>query len=392
MTIEVVIAGSAVPVEREVFVTLFENSVVNDRADVRKALASGRMTYEKFVKMSRTADIPYPLFFAPLPVVQEQLRIKTHKLMSGFTKDSFSMNSRNRLHLADVELIVKDLIRKQQLLKADPTLHKNAVVGLIRRPGRTVADDSAKLMNALEISRADIRKYKPKARAVDVIVEKLEAQQVLVSRSAKDHMPQRLPARAKFSGMTIKDAKVPYIFLASGDEGEHLEPAGRKVFTLTLLSVLLARGTFAPVTYDGHTNDTTAPREYEVTAEILMPELEVRSEADFGSLDAIKDYAEICKVTPSAVVMRGRRLGILNHDTSKNYLVELAQEYGDRIRPRLSNARPANALRNYNGTECSRRMLGLLDAGEIKPGDFCRVMFFNKLKPQQIPEFRAAVG
>lgn len=36
-----------------------------------------------------------------------------------------------------------------------------------------------------------------------------------------------------------------------------------------------------------------------------------------------------------------------------------------------------NALKKFNGHECSRRMLALYDAGTIKTRDFCRVMFSN---------------
>jgi hypothetical protein len=53
---------------------------------------------------------------------------------------------------------------------------------------------------------------------------------------------------------------------------------------------------------------------------------------------------------------------------------------------------PVKALLKYNGTECSRRMLGLLDANHINATDFRRVMFFNKLASSQIRDFRAAVG
>ena len=79
------------------------------------------------------------------------------------------------------------------------------------------------------------------------------------------------------------------------------------------------------------------------------------------------------------------------HDTTEEYLDELEAEYAARTPEPKRNALPVNALRNYNGTECSRRMLALLDGGQIKPTDFCRVMFANKLKPAQIPDFRAAV-
>ncbi len=47
--------------------------------------------------------------------------------------------------------------------------------------------------------------------------------------------------------MTVRDAKVPYIFLAGGDHGDFQEPPGRQLFTLVLMTVLVARGIFAPV-------------------------------------------------------------------------------------------------------------------------------------------------
>ena len=75
------------------------------------------MPFKQFLKLAYQAQIPYPLFFAPIEVVEEQVRIKTEKLMAGFTKQSFSMHSRHKVNLCDVELIVKDLMRKQELLR-----------------------------------------------------------------------------------------------------------------------------------------------------------------------------------------------------------------------------------------------------------------------------------
>ena len=357
---------------------------------MHKALKSSTIPFKTLVDLARQAEIPYPLFFAPLAVVEQQLKVKTDKLMVGFTKTTFSMHSRNRVRLADVELIVKDLLRKQEHLKADDTLKNNEIVGFLKRSGGTVAEDAARLMDALEFTTADLKNAKTKESALELLIARLEAKQVLVARSAQHHMPQQLPRRAKFSGMTIKDKKVPYVFLASGDEGDHLEPTGRKIFTLTLLTVLIARGTFAPVTYDGHSKDETSPREYELTAQILMPAAELRT-IDVSSLESIKDVAAVYKVTPSAIVMRMRRLGALDREMAGLYMDELASEYASRSKPPSRSASPVNALRKYNGTECSRRMLTLLDAGQINRADFCRIMFFNKLKSSQIDDFRAAV-
>jgi hypothetical protein len=390
MTISVMLSGVPIPMGREVFTALFEHSVVSDRAPVRKALTSSTIPFKTIVDLARKAEIPYPLFFAPLAVVEKQLKIKSDKLMAGFTKQSFSIHSRNSVRLADVELIVKDLLRKQELLKADDTLTNNEIVGCLKKSRGTVAEDAARLMGALGFTTADLKDAKTKESALELLIARLEAKQVLVARSAKNHMPQQVPPRAKFSGMTIKDKKVPYVFLATGDEGDHLEPTGRRIFTLTLLTVLIARGTFAPVTYDGHSKDETSPREYELTEQILMPAAELRT-VDVSSLERVKEVADVYKVTPSAIVMRTRRLGALNRETAGLYMDQLADEYASRPKPQMRNALPVNALRKYNGTECSRRMLTLLDAGQIKTADFCRIMFFNKLKSSQIDDFRAAV-
>jgi hypothetical protein len=301
------------------------------------------------------------------------------------------MHSRHQVELCDVELIVKDLLRKQELLrKNDTSLVKNNIVGLLKKSRRPI-EDANLLMDAVGFTRSDIRGAKSKEAALNLLIGRLEAKQIFVSRSAQHYMPQRMPSHAKFSGMTLKDKKVPFIFLASGDEGEHLEPAGRKLFTLALLTVLIARETFAPVNYDGHTKDETSPLEYQLTTEILMPAGEVQG-MRFADLEAVKDAADDFKVTPSAVAMRARRLGCIDKDRFEAYMDALRVEYDRRPNQRLSSPRPVNALKKYNGIECSRRMLAMLDAGQLGKTDFRRIMFFNKIASSQINEFREALG
>lgn len=374
------------------FIALFKNSVVSNYAGVRRALDGKPLAFKEFLKLSRQAEIPYPLFFAPIDVVEAQVRLKTEKLMAGFTKPSFSMHSRHKVELRDVELIVKDLLRKQELLRRyDSSLAKNDLVGLLKKSRQPPSEDAGRLMEAIGFARSEIRAAKTKEAALDLLIERLETKQILVSRSALHHMPQEMPRHVKFSGMTIKDRKVPFIFLATGDEGEHLEPSGRKIFTLTLLTVLIAQDTFAPVNYDGHTKDESSPRAYQITAEILMPEKAVRV-MSFPDLQSVRDAAEEFKVTPSAVAMRARRLGRIDRDTFTSYMDELQAEYDDRPKKILSNARPVNALKKYNGVECSRRMLGILDAGHMNPTEFRRIMLLNKISASQISDYREAVG
>lgn len=392
MTVTLLIDRIPVAVDAGVFQALFSSSVVGGYAGVKRALAGMPLPFNEFLDLTRKAEIPYPLFFAPRAVVDAQVKLKVDKLMSGFTKSSFSMNSRHRVELSDVELIVKDLLRKQALLrKNDDTLITNSIVGLLKDSRGSVTDDATRLMEAVGFTLEDIRSAKTKQAAVDLLIARLEAKQIFVSRSAQHYMPQGMPSQAKFSGMTIKDKKAPFIFLASGNEGEQLEPAGRKLFTLTLLTVLIARDLFAPVNYDGHTKDETSSREYQLTAEILMPE-EGFMNLTFDDLDAVREAAEAFKVTPSAVAMRARRLGILGRERFERHMDALQAEYRQRPKPRLSSPLPVNALRNYNGVQCSRRLLAMLDAGKLSRAEFRRIVFFNKIPASKINEFRQAVG
>lgn len=393
MAMNVTIARTQVPIDRDVFAALVEQSVVCDRAAVRDALRDGTITHRKLVGLAREAEIPYPLFFASPAVAHEQLRIKREKLMKGFNKKAeFAMNSRNRVHLPLVELIVKDLLRKQAYLRTDKSLPRNEVVGLLRKPGASVSDDAKRLLDKLELSPSDLQGAKNKTAALSLLVAKLEAQDVLVAQSVKKYMPQTMPKNAKFSGMTVKDSKVPYIFIASGDEGEKIEPVGRRVFTLTLLAVLVSRSRFVTVNYSSYTPDEEMPREYDIAAEILMPADDFRG-ADLNSLDAVRDASEVFKVTPSAVVMRGRRLGLLERDDADAYFQELQASYQNADDHPWNAMLQVNALKKYNGLECSRRMLAILDGGGISHGDFCRVMFSNTMRTRaQVNDFRAAVG
>jgi len=119
--------------------------------------------------------------------------------------------------------------------------------------------------------------------------------------------------------MTVKDNKIPYIFLAGGDPGDNQEPSGRRIFTLTLLAVLVARRIFAPVTYDGSSIGQNVGREYDIAGEILMPAAGLCDQR-LASLDDVKTLAEKFNVTPSAMTVRAMRLKIVGADCARSYL------------------------------------------------------------------------
>lgn len=392
VAIDVLLDGKAVPVDEAVFRTLLDNSVAGTYMGYEKALDSHRIKFADLVWLADKGDIPYSLFFAPFALVQEQVKKKTEKLLAGLSKDTFSIGSRSKVELRDVELIVKDLIRKQQLVrKHDKSLQRNKIVGVLRNDGSAIEADAARLMAAIGLSHEAVRVCKSKEKALDLVIDRLEANQVLVSRSVQHYMPQRL-THVKFSGMTIRDNKVPFIFLAGGDHGDDQEPAGRTLFTLVLMTVLVAHRIFAPMTWDGGSAQTDPGREYDIAAAMLMPRERFRALGP-TSLGDIRSASDEFKVTPSAVAVRAMRLGTISAETATGYLAQLREEFRSLPKggPR-NRILPENAVRKYNGKELSLRMLDVLDNQSISPGEFCRAVCLNHLKPSQIDDLRRALG
>jgi hypothetical protein len=392
MTMNVLLTGTAVPIDSAVFNTLLVNSVAGTYRDYERAIETGEIKLKELQFLSEKGDIPLPLFFAPLQLVKAQVDAKTKKLLDGVSRETFSIGSRANVELRDVELIVKDLIRKQQLLRThDDSLARNRIVGLLSKAGSSAETDAAKLMSAIGLTHENLLSCRKKDSALDLIIDRLEANQVLVSRSVQNYMPQRL-THVRFSGMTIRDNKVPFIFLAGGDHGDQQEPVGRTIFTLTLMTVLVARRIFAPMTWDGGSTETDLGIEYDIAGAMLMPQERFRA-VRRSSLEDMKKASDEFKVTPSAVTVRAMRLGIISGDVARSYLDELRMEFLSRPKdgPR-SQILPENAVRKYGGRELSRRMLSALDASKITRGEFCRSVCLNYLKPHQINDLRRAVG
>lgn len=391
MSIQIRCEGSAVPIDRTVFTALLDNSIVSEQAPYLRALGTGEIRLGQLIDLARKADIPYALFFAPEAVVLNQLKKKRDLLLAGISKDSFTINSRSQVRLADIELIVKDLLRKQATLKSlDHNLIPNAVVGCLRGAPPSVPAAACKVQEHLGLDFHALRASRTKEKALDVLISQLERAQILVAQSQQNFMPQRLSRSARFSGLCVRDKKIPYIFLTGGDAGDNPEPAGRKIFTLTLLTVLVASGKFAAVSYDEYSPEVILNRQYELTEEILIPASDVTA-CDVSTLEAAKAAADAFKVTPSALVMRARRLAMLSGTEAAGYLEELVEEFRSRPKTRSNTPKLVNALRKYNGVEYSRRMINQLDKGYITQGEFCRVVCQNRIQPHQIHEFREAL-
>lgn len=386
----VLLEGQAIEIDGRVFQTLFNNSVRRTYKDITKSLDLGRISFQKLVDHAVAAQIPYPLFFAPYDVVQRQLELKKKKLSQGVGKETFSLNSRTRIQLSDVELVVKDLGRKQTLLKElYPDLNENTIVGLCMHAKDKPVDLANLILSRLGATRAEFQSKGNKEKAFEYLIETLEHNQILVSQQTlQTVMPQKI--NTAFSGITIRDRKVPYIFLAGGEHGEFDEPVGRKIYTLVLMTVLIARGIFAPVTMGGQNLATAPSIEYDITSEILMPAEEFKQKR-LRSLDDFQLISDIYKVTPSAAIVWAARLGLISEEHASDLLEILRYNFQSADRSPKCSPKIINAIRKYNGREFSERMLDAHDNGQLTSKDFCRVVGRNTINTQEIDEFRRAI-
>ena len=388
MAIAVSRGRSTTMIERKTFVALMDDSWQREAKEYLKALETSRISFAKLVALGRSAEIPYSMFFAPIDVAEAQLKRKRDILLGGVSKGTFSLNSRGTVRIADIELIVKDMLRKQELLKRlDPALPDNAFVGALRKSRRTVKGDADWLVGQLGIDRSYLLKIKTKELAFDHVLDRLEEHNIFVSQSMRNYMPQAIPKRARFSGICIRDKKVPFLFVNNGDHRDSLEPAGRRLLTLALLTVCLARGKFTPVAYSDQSDDPIANREYEIAEEMLMPAASV-AQLGVSALDDIKAHADTYCVTPSAFLMRARRLSLVDAATGREYMARLREEFRNRPKQRASQPLAVNALRKYNSAEYSRSLLRQMDAGKLPRSEINRVLFQNR-RAVSLDDFRA---
>lgn len=386
-TITVSLDRLTTDVDRKTFMALFDSSVVNGMAEYIRAADQERITFDTLVRLARKADIPYSLFFAPFGYVEEQIARKTKILLGGVSKDTFSLNSRGAVKLQDIELIIKDILRKQMLLKRlDKALPGNDIIGCLKGHRGSTTEQADFLRNRLDIDLALIATLN-KDKTFEYLVERLETKNVFVSQSVKQYMPQVIQASVRFSGICVRDKNVPYIFMNNRDESRNFEPNGRKVLTLVLLGVCLARAKFSAVSYDEQSKELISNQDYELAEEILMPWSQIVG-LKVSSIDDVKTHSAIYSVTPSALLMRLRRLNIVTIAQGIAYLEILRKEFEIRDTPFKRQAKPVNALKKYNSAEYSRAIMRQLDAGTISAQEVTRVLFQNKLSVSSIPDFR----
>ena len=367
-------------ISKKVFAALFENSHVYYKTAYSKALEENRIKFTQLKELSRSAGIPYSLFFAPLSVVEKNIEKNNQVLFEGVPDGLFSIAGRGNLRLQDVNLIIKDIQKRQILMsKYRPKTEDNKMLSI--RKSDDVEVISRKIIETLSIDMDKFRSYKTKEKSYQFLVESLEKENIMISRSRQGYMPQSINRNVMFSGFVVKNRRFPVIFLYTKDEDSVGDPVGRRIFTIFLLLACVANKRFVITSYDQSIRDIIKNFEYEVAEEILMP----RGLIDGFVVDSIEDIKKLSdafKVTPSMATMRLRRLGIITKEEFDNYYDVIGKERKEAEKLRINgghfDVKDTTKVVTYNSRLFCSEVIGRVAAGKMGAGEARKLLLFNK--------------
>ena len=378
-------------IRKDVFEALFENSHVYYKSSYRKALDDNRIKFRVLQDLSREAGIPYSLFFAPMEKVEANIKQSNENIFKGVQDVPIAIASRGDIKIRDVNLIIKDIQKRQQLMARNHReIGPNVIINL--RQHEDISEFAKLIIKTLGLDMDKFRSYATKRAAYEYLVTTLEYKNIIISRSRRGYMPQTIKNGLNFSGFAVRHKKYPAIFLHSKDEDNISDPAGRRIFTIILLLTYMANKRFAIVSYNQSTKEPTRNIEYIIAEEILMPESAI-SGIRLSNLDELNEIADAFKVTPSMALVRLRRLSCISDETFEKLLETLNNKWQEASSQKSNfkfgdKTKEATKVITYNGRLFTLEVINLLRAGKLSPGDASRLLVFRKRSGKILDELK----
>lgn len=358
------IGRNGIMTDKRSFLALLDLSPIKQYVSYQNAIATNEIKFSDLKDLATKANVPYPLFFATKNIVDVHIKDKERNLFEKLpSKLEMQLNSRGKMKLEDIELIVKDLGRKQEFLKNRilTAAKDNSFVGYIAKKAKQkvsndeLAEDIRKYLN---IDLSVLRKMS-KDDVLQYLTDKSEAQGILISFSSYDYMPQNIDKELGVSGFCVKDKKFPYVFINTRDGDDNpkiLETSGRQIFTLVAMLVCIAMNKFVFSTKSGQTKSNETRKIFSIVGNLLIPKVDAES-ISVSSLDDLKDGARLFKVTPSMLLVRLRELNLIDKSTADSFRETLREEIKKASSSPRRRPLQITGYSKYNGTLFSREVI-----------------------------------
>jgi len=354
-----------IPIDRQAFTALFSMAPnVRESAPYKAALRENTISFRDLKKLATDADVPYPLFFAPLPHVEAQIEDHHKNLADKFpAKSEIALSHRGTLNLREIQLVVKDFAKKQEFLKKYilPKSPDNDYVGALRKKLKQGSSVESVAQYFKEFFDLDLKVLRTKSKegALRYVTRQAESKSVFISYSSYNYMPQNIERNAEFSGICIKDKKFPFVFINTRDGDEEpliLESSGRQIFTLVSMLVSIGLNIFAINIKKGGVKNPLYELLYNITEEILVPQIDLQN-VQVTSIDDLTRYSDSFKVTPSMLLVRLEHLRKIPRKEAARLRGILKTELTAKKPSQKRSVLPVNGYRKYNGERFSYEVL-----------------------------------
>jgi Zn-dependent peptidase ImmA (M78 family) len=371
-----------IPIDKQVLEDLLDLSPIKEYKAYINAIADNEISFENLKALSVKAGIPYPLFFAPRKVCDIQIKDKDKNLYEKIpSKEEIKLTCRGNTEVRDVELIVKDLGRKQEFLKKRVLIKApdNPFIGSIAiklKSDIPIEAIAKEIREYFEIDLAFLRSI-PKNKVLIYLCSCIEKKGILISFSSHNYMPQNLDRELQLSGICIKDRKFPYIFINTRDGDDKpkiIESDGRQIFTLLSMLTCIAMGKFVLSTKTGRAKNDLGKIAYSIAGEILIPRKHL-TEIQIATLDDLKEKAHFYKVTPSMLLYRLKDYKKIDPKIAEAFWIQLHIET-KKLEPKHKHAPlPVTGYSKYNGERFSKEIIKALAIDLISPLEVKNILF-----------------
>lgn len=398
-TITVQLKDGDIEIDKRVFLALLDLSPIKSYVAYKNTLMCDSISFTNLKFLANKADVPYPLFFAPLDKVIEQINDFDKNLYKSIpSKTEIKINTRGRVKIQDIKLLLKDLSRKQLFLnkRISPNQKDNKFVGLI---SKEVAEKMnvellANLVREFLEIELDVLRSLSKTKVIEYLTSKAEKKNILVTFSSHDYMVQNLK-KVELSGICLLDRKFPTIFINTKDGDDDpriIEPEGRQTFTLAALLVCVAMRKFV---FSNKTKGEKVPYMttiFAVASELLIPKKDIENES-VSDLNELKVLSNKFKTTPSMCIMRLLETNCIDRDTARLLKSELKSELRNKKPGRPNHPLPENAYLKYNGRKLSIDVFNAFDQGQIPLIDVKNILFRKgKMGDDLLRTYRNKIG
>ncbi len=371
-----------IKIDKGIFVDLLELSHIKEYTDYVNAIEQNEITFINLKKLAAKACVPYPLFFAPRNIIDIQIVAKDKSLNEKIpSKEEMRLSSRGRVEIKDIELIVKDLGRKQEFLKNRVLVNAeaNKFIGSVAakvKAGVPITEIASEIRDYLGIDLSYLRSIS-KEKVLKYITACSEHKGILISFSSYNYMPQNIDPELELSGICIKDKKFPYVFINTRDgdaKPKIIESTGRQIFTLLSMLACIGMNKFMLSSKTGVSKDDPTKLAYSIAAEIIIPKKDLIG-VEIKTLEGLKEKAHFFRITPSMLLYQltiQKKISTSLANSFRDLLQQDVKKAGSKVQ---RAPHPTTGYGKYNGERFSKEVIKAHQAGLIFQVDVKNILF-----------------